>query len=105
MIAAPCPIFYSINRNKKSFCLDLHAPEARSIVEGLAAGCDILVENFRPGVMENIGLSYERLARGKLVDISLLDAQISMLAFQVTYLFNTSWRKPSGAIYIFQKRG
>jgi formyl-CoA transferase len=50
------------SRNKKSVTLDLRQPEAREIVKTLAAECDVLIENFKPGVMEAWGLSYEVLA-------------------------------------------
>ncbi|WOB08292.1 CoA transferase [Piscinibacter gummiphilus] len=50
------------SRNKKSLTLDLKQPEAREIVKKLAAECDVLIENFKPGVMEAWGLSYETLA-------------------------------------------
>lgn len=45
--------WYSIARNKRSVVLDLRQPEARDIAADLACQCDILVENFRPGVMES----------------------------------------------------
>ncbi|MBX3626675.1 MAG: CoA transferase [Rhizobacter sp.] len=50
------------SRNKKSVALDLKQPEAREIVKRLAAECDVLIENFKPGVMEAWGLSYEALS-------------------------------------------
>jgi formyl-CoA transferase len=50
------------SRNKKSVALDLKKPEARDIVRRLAAECDVLVENFKPGVMEAWGLGYEALS-------------------------------------------
>ena len=53
--------FYSINRNKKSLCLDFKSPGAQQVIEDLAARCDILVENFRPGVMARLGFSYEQV--------------------------------------------
>jgi formyl-CoA transferase len=51
------------SRNKKSLTLDLKQPEAREIVKQLAAECDVLIENFKPGVMEAWGLAYETLAQ------------------------------------------
>lgn len=50
--------FCSLNRNKKSITLDLRADEGRAIALRLAAGADVLIQNFRPGVMENRGLGY-----------------------------------------------
>lgn len=49
------------NRNKKSVCLDLKDPDALEIAKKLAAGADVVAENFRPGVMEKLGLGYETL--------------------------------------------
>src|SRR3954454_20990864 len=53
--------FHSINRNKRSIVLDLKQDGGREVLERLARGADVLVENFRPGVMERLGLPYERL--------------------------------------------
>jgi crotonobetainyl-CoA:carnitine CoA-transferase CaiB-like acyl-CoA transferase len=53
--------FASINRNKRSIVLDLKTDEAREVLTRLAANADVLVENFRPGVMERLGLAYETL--------------------------------------------
>jgi crotonobetainyl-CoA:carnitine CoA-transferase CaiB-like acyl-CoA transferase len=54
--------FLSINRNKESLTLDLKQTSARPILQALLARADVLVENFRPGTMERLGLSYETLA-------------------------------------------
>jgi crotonobetainyl-CoA:carnitine CoA-transferase CaiB-like acyl-CoA transferase len=50
--------FCSLNRNKKSLTLDLRHDEARDIVLRLAATADVMIENFRPGVMEKRRLGY-----------------------------------------------
>lgn len=50
-------------RNKRSLVLDLKQPAAREIVLSLVAQCDALVENFRPGQLEKLGLSAEALRR------------------------------------------
>lgn len=50
--------FLSINRGKRSITLNLEHPEARELALRLSEGVDILVENFRPGVMERMGLGY-----------------------------------------------
>jgi CoA:oxalate CoA-transferase len=55
--------FMSLNRNKKSLCLDLKRPEGRQVIEQLAEWADVLIENFRPGTMERLSLGYEQLAR------------------------------------------
>jgi len=54
--------WYAQARNKKSVTLDLKQPEAQEIVRRLAAEADIVVENFRPGALENWGLGWDRLS-------------------------------------------
>ncbi|MCD6569828.1 MAG: CoA transferase, partial [Deltaproteobacteria bacterium] len=51
-----------VNRNKKSVTLDLKNKESFSIIERLLNHYDIIIEQFRPGVMNRLGLSYERLS-------------------------------------------
>src|SRR5438105_7056513 len=54
--------FLGINRNKKSLVVDLQPAEGAEILRRLVATADILVENYRPGVMDRLGLGYEALA-------------------------------------------
>ena len=54
--------FIAMNRNKKSVALDLQTDRGREIARALARECDVVVENFRPGVMERLGLGYETLS-------------------------------------------
>jgi crotonobetainyl-CoA:carnitine CoA-transferase CaiB-like acyl-CoA transferase len=54
--------FGQLNAGKKSIVLDLKAPQAVEAVHRLLATADAVVENFRPGVMQRFGLSYEALA-------------------------------------------
>jgi crotonobetainyl-CoA:carnitine CoA-transferase CaiB-like acyl-CoA transferase len=54
--------FLSINRNKESVTLDFKKPEARAILDRLIAKSDVLVENFRPGTLNKLGLDYASLA-------------------------------------------
>jgi formyl-CoA transferase len=49
------------SRNKRSVALDLRQPEAQNIVRSLAAECDVVIENFRPGAMEGWGLGPDDL--------------------------------------------
>ena len=49
------------NRNKKLLTLDLHQPAGQEIVRRLVARCDVVLENFRPGVLERWGLGWEDL--------------------------------------------
>src|SRR5215831_451932 len=53
--------FGQLNAGKRSLVLDLKRPEAVSIVKRLVAAADLLVENFRPGVMTRLGLDYASL--------------------------------------------
>jgi CoA:oxalate CoA-transferase len=57
--------YLSINRNKRSIALDLKQAEGRALARRLALSCDVVVENFRPGVIDRLGLSYEDLAAEK----------------------------------------
>ena len=52
-------LFQTINRNKQSFCADLKSPEDMNMVKKLIRRSDVMIENFRPGVMKKIGLDYE----------------------------------------------
>ncbi|MBS1695601.1 MAG: CoA transferase [Actinobacteria bacterium] len=54
--------FWSANRNKRSVVLDLHDPGDALIAADLAYSADIVVENFRPGVADRLGLGYEHLS-------------------------------------------
>ena len=54
--------FLAQNANKKSLTLNLKLAEAKEIFRKLVEGADVLVENFRPGVMERLGFSYEKLS-------------------------------------------
>src|SRR5260370_25097052 len=54
--------FLSVNRGKRSVAIDLKDPRERAFVEALVRWADVLVENFRPGVMDRLGLGDDRLA-------------------------------------------
>ncbi|QKX17573.1 CaiB/BaiF CoA-transferase family protein [Microbulbifer sp. YPW1] len=54
-------LFHTINRNKESFCADLKNPDDLATVKKLIAAADVMTHNFRPGVMEKIGLDYEQV--------------------------------------------
>ncbi len=51
--------FLSVNRNKRSLAINLKTEEGRKILRRLAENSDVVVENFRPGTMERLGLTYE----------------------------------------------
>ncbi len=54
--------FLALNRNKRSLCLNLREEEGRQVFRRLLMESDVVVENFRPGVMDRLGLGYEELA-------------------------------------------
>jgi crotonobetainyl-CoA:carnitine CoA-transferase CaiB-like acyl-CoA transferase len=54
--------FLSVNRGKKSIVIDLKTDAGVALVRDLAAECDVLIENYRPGVMQRLGLGYESLS-------------------------------------------
>jgi len=56
------PVFRSLNRNKRSIALDLAKPEGKHVIYDLARDADVVVNNFRAGVMERLGFGYETLA-------------------------------------------
>ena len=55
--------FISINRNKKSIAIDSNVAEGRDLLRRIALTHDVIVENFRPGVVERLGLSYDDLRK------------------------------------------
>ncbi len=66
--------YVNLNRGKKSITLNLKKREGRELFKGLVAKSDVLLENFRPGTMERLGLGYEELRR---VNPRLIYAAIS----------------------------
>src|SRR5919201_2556270 len=60
--AARRAAFAFVNRNKRSLAVNLKSPEGQTIFKRLAAGADVVVEGFRPGVMKRLGADYETLA-------------------------------------------
>ncbi len=67
-------IFHTINRNKESFAIDFKQPEERDQLKKLLAKADVVMHNFRPGVMERVGLSYEEI---KKINPNVVYAEIS----------------------------
>lgn len=57
------PCFMAWNRNKRSLAIDIKSPQGKEIIYKLAKDADVLVENFRPGVMERLGYGYEDLKK------------------------------------------
>ncbi len=54
--------FFSVNRGKKSICVDLKKPEGRDLFLRLVEKADVVMENYTPGTMEKLGLGYEILS-------------------------------------------
>src|SRR5690606_41904742 len=52
----------SANIGKKAVCIDAGKPEGRDLILRMAERADVVIESFRPGVMERLGLQYERIA-------------------------------------------
>ena len=57
------PVYCSLNRNKRSIVLDMRKPEGRAVVLKLIETADVVVNNFRAGVMERLGFGYEELSK------------------------------------------
>ena len=57
------PMFHNVNRGKRSVTLNTTKPEAVELAQRLAAKCDVVIENFSPGVMERLGLDYVALSK------------------------------------------
>ena len=67
-------VFHTINRNKESFAIDFKQPEELAKLKKLLAKADVVMHNFRPGVMERIGLSYDAV---KAINPNVVYASIS----------------------------
>ena len=61
LLGGQSPFFLAMNRNKRSLTLNLKHPRAREVVLRLAETADLVTENFRPGVMDRLGMGYEDL--------------------------------------------
>ena len=55
--------YLSVNRNKRSITINLKNSEGQEVIQRLASSCDVLVENFRTGVLEKLGLGYEDIKK------------------------------------------
>lgn len=61
-IAGESAVYLSVNRNKRGIALNLKCAEGREVARRLIRDADVVVENFRPGVMRTLGLDYDTLA-------------------------------------------
>jgi crotonobetainyl-CoA:carnitine CoA-transferase CaiB-like acyl-CoA transferase len=73
-VGTESPSFNAVNRGKRSLVLNLKIPDGQHLFKRLARSSDILVENYRPGVMQRLGLGYEALAA---INPALIYASIS----------------------------
>jgi crotonobetainyl-CoA:carnitine CoA-transferase CaiB-like acyl-CoA transferase len=66
-------LFISSNRGKRSLAVDVKTPKGREVLAKLAGQADVLVQNFRPGTMERLGLGYETLSKShpRLIYVSI----------------------------------
>jgi len=80
--------FATDNRNKKLMTLDLHTPAGQDIVRRLVAKCDVVLENFRPGVLEKWGLGWLRhrdlTGEGQWIDAALYESAFRVLEYTTT---------------------
>src|SRR5712672_2071519 len=67
-------LFHTINRNKESFTADLKNTNELEIIKKLITKADVLIHNFRPGVMQNTGLDYESV---RSINPKLIYAEVS----------------------------
>ena len=74
MVEGESTIFHAINRNKESYAADLKNEEDLKKIKLLIAKADVMLHNFRPGVMERLGLDYETI---KTINPSIIYAEVS----------------------------
>lgn len=92
-LAGDSTLFHAINRNKESFAVDLKNDEDLAVVKRLIANADVMIANFRPGVMERLGLDYE----------STKELNPSMIYGEVTgYGHEGPWRDKPGQDLLVQ---
>ncbi len=67
------PNFWAYNRGKKSITLNLQTVEGRDIFYGLAKNADVVIDNYRPGVMKKLGIDYETVSKmnGRIIYCSI----------------------------------
>ena len=67
------PMFHNVNRGKRSFTVNFQTPAGRELILDLVEKCDVVIENYAPGVLERYGLAYDDLVKRRphLVMLSL----------------------------------
>ena len=98
--------FLLLNRNKKSISLNLKSPEGKEIFKKLVATADVVIEGFRPGVMERLGLSYETL---KEINPGIIFCSISGYGqdgpYRLTPGHDLNYLAIAGALRLFAANG
>jgi crotonobetainyl-CoA:carnitine CoA-transferase CaiB-like acyl-CoA transferase len=61
LLAGDSPFFLAMNRNKRSLSINLKDPRGKAIIHRLVRSADVVTENYRPGVLDRLGLGYEAL--------------------------------------------
>jgi len=87
------PMFLAFNRSKRSICIDLSTSDGQHLARELAAECDVVIENFRPGVMDRLGLGPDVL---RADDPALIYVSIS------AYGASGPWSDRPGLAPVFQ---
>jgi len=82
------PTYHSLNRNKKSLALNLKDPKAMEIIKELIKQSDIIIENFKRGTMEKLGLGYEEV---KKINPKIIYARLSGFGLTGPYMKRTSY--------------
>jgi CoA:oxalate CoA-transferase len=88
-------LFHAINRNKESFTADLKSPKDLEILRKLIARADVMVQNFRPGVIERLNLDYDSLSK---INPRLVYGSVT------GYGGATAWRERPGQDLLAQAR-
>lgn len=89
--------FIQVNRNKKSVCIDLKSPKGLEIIKQLIPYVDVIAENFKPGVMDKLGLGYE--------DVKKIKENIIYLSISGYGHNNNNSQKPAYDIMIQAESG
>lgn len=63
MVGEQSAIFYTVNRNKKSIALDLKSEDGAEVFKRMVGISDVVIDQFRPGVMQRLGFGYDELSK------------------------------------------
>ena len=91
----------ALNRGKRSVTLDLSAPDGVAILRDLVGTADVLIESFRPGVMDRLGVGYQAL---RAVNPALVYVAVTGYGSTGSRASPRRWRRPSSAPSIAGRR-